>query len=245
MVAADTPRKRIDDGSSRTEQKPRAWRTGHIRRDCRAPRCPECRAFGHEQDDCVRFYARAPGRGVNDDYADDGMDEEEAERAAAPSAAPTPGVTDYAPGTVLAEDSASPPKPPATAAPATPPAAERQSEASQESDLVGAAPVPAVVSPEQTCAHDSDDQLPPRKKPRSKWTREWLARVYQQGAYENLMRELALEDSEAYRRWIWMDTGSFEDLLARVKSRIEKRDTNFRLCVPAGERLAITLRYLN
>ena len=49
---------------------------------------------------------------------------------------------------------------------------------------------------------DSDDQLPPRKKPRSKWTSEWLARVHQQGAYENLMRELALEDSEAYRRWI-------------------------------------------
>ncbi|KAG0429927.1 hypothetical protein HPB47_023168 [Ixodes persulcatus] len=49
---------------------------------------------------------------------------------------------------------------------------------------------------------DSDDQLPPRKKPRSKWTSEWLARVHQQGAYENFMRELALEDSEAYRRWI-------------------------------------------
>ncbi|KAG0431045.1 hypothetical protein HPB47_022148 [Ixodes persulcatus] len=69
---------------------------------------------------------------------------------------------------------------------------------------------------------DSDDQLPPRKKPRSKWTSEWLARVHQQGAYENLMRELALEDSEAYRRWIRMDTGSFEDLLARCTAVCEE-----------------------
>lgn len=41
-----------------------------------------------------------------------------------------------------------------------------------------------------------------------------------------------------------MDTGSFEELLAKVRPMIEKKDTNFRLCVPAGERLAITLRYL-
>ncbi|KAM7293088.1 hypothetical protein ISCGN_026218 [Ixodes scapularis] len=94
------------------------------------------------------------------------------------------------------------------------------------------------------CAVDSDDEMPPTKKPRSKWTSQWLQRAHQQGAYENLMRELALEDSEAYRRWIRMDTGSFEELLARVRPLIEKRDTNFRLCVPAGERLAITLRYL-
>ncbi|KAM7294246.1 hypothetical protein ISCGN_023763 [Ixodes scapularis] len=94
------------------------------------------------------------------------------------------------------------------------------------------------------CAIDSDDEAPLRKKPRSKWTSKWLQRVHQQGAYENLMRELALEDTEAYRRWIRMDTGSFEDLLSRVRPLIEKEDTNFRLCVPAGERLAITLRYL-
>ncbi|KAG0422099.1 hypothetical protein HPB47_002060 [Ixodes persulcatus] len=68
------------------------------------------------------------------------------------------------------------------------------------------------------CAVDSDDEMPPTKKPRSKWTSQWLQRVHQQGAYENLMRELALEDSEAYRRWIRMDTGSFEELLARVPS---------------------------
>ncbi|KAM7303659.1 uncharacterized protein ISCGN_013602 [Ixodes scapularis] len=110
--------------------------------------CPEFRAFGHEREDCVRSYARAAGGGVNDEYADDGMNDEEAVKAAAPSAAPTPGVTEGAPGTVPAEDIASPRKPPATAAPATPPAVERQSEASQESDVVGAALVPAEVSPE-------------------------------------------------------------------------------------------------
>lgn len=67
----------------------RCRKTGHIRRDCRAPRCSECRAYGHEQQDCVRSYARAAVRGAGDDQNDLLMDEEEAERAAAPTATST------------------------------------------------------------------------------------------------------------------------------------------------------------
>ncbi|KAG0412861.1 hypothetical protein HPB47_009982 [Ixodes persulcatus] len=79
-----------------------------MRRDCQASRCSECRAFGHERDECVRSSARVAGRGVNDDYADDRTEEEEAEKAAAPSSTPTSDVTDDTPGTVPAEDSTSP-----------------------------------------------------------------------------------------------------------------------------------------
>ncbi|KAK8763957.1 hypothetical protein V5799_033434, partial [Amblyomma americanum] len=85
---------------------------------------------------------------------------------------------------------------------------------------------------------------PPAKKPRTSWVSPWLQRRKQQGAYENLMRELALEDSENYRRWIRMDTATFEELLGEVRPHITKKDTPFREAIQAGERLAITLRYL-
>ncbi|KAG0414143.1 hypothetical protein HPB47_008701, partial [Ixodes persulcatus] len=81
----------------------RCRKTGHIRRDCRAPRCSECRAYGHEQQDCVRSYARAAVRGAGDEQNDLLMDEEEAERAAAPTATsteqPTPVDKDGRPDT--------------------------------------------------------------------------------------------------------------------------------------------------
>ncbi|XP_064470075.1 uncharacterized protein LOC135384820 [Ornithodoros turicata] len=64
------------------------------------------------------------------------------------------------------------------------------------------------------------------------------------GRYENLMRELALEDSEVYRRWIRMDTATFENRLGKVRPRIGKQDTNFMEAIDAGERLGVTLRYL-
>lgn len=44
------------------------------------PRCPKCRAYGHERDDCVRCYARVAARSVSDGR----VYEEEAGRAAAP-----------------------------------------------------------------------------------------------------------------------------------------------------------------
>lgn len=65
----------------------RCKRSGHIRRDCKAPRCSECRGYGHERQDCVRSYARAAGaRNADDETCEHVMDEDEAERAAAPSA---------------------------------------------------------------------------------------------------------------------------------------------------------------
>ncbi|KAK8788609.1 hypothetical protein V5799_021616 [Amblyomma americanum] len=85
---------------------------------------------------------------------------------------------------------------------------------------------------------------PPAKKPRMSWVSPWLQRRKQQGAYENLMRELALEDSENYRRWIRMYTATFEELLGEVRPHITKKDTPFREAIQAGERLAIILRYL-
>ncbi|KAG0421894.1 hypothetical protein HPB47_002238, partial [Ixodes persulcatus] len=65
----------------------RCRRTGHIRRDCRVPRCEECRAFGREASDCVRSYARAAASKITESQGRKlVMNEEEAEAAATSTA---------------------------------------------------------------------------------------------------------------------------------------------------------------
>ncbi|KFM66758.1 hypothetical protein X975_13353, partial [Stegodyphus mimosarum] len=83
-----------------------------------------------------------------------------------------------------------------------------------------------------------------KRTKRSTWSRKWLLRRKQLGCYENLMRELALEDSEGYRRWIRMDTNAFEFILNGISTQIAKNNTRFRAAIPPGERLAVTLRFL-
>nr|XP_042898203.1 uncharacterized protein LOC122269395 [Parasteatoda tepidariorum] len=84
-----------------------------------------------------------------------------------------------------------------------------------------------------------------RKKERKTfWSKKWLLRRAQLGCYENLMRELAFEDAEGYRRFLRMDTETFEILLQKVEPLIVKQSTVMRIAIPAAERLAITLRYL-
>jgi len=41
-----------------------------------------------------------------------------------------------------------------------------------------------------------------------------------------------------------MDIATFEEVLALISTLIERRDTNYREAIPAGERLAVTLRFL-
>lgn len=56
--------------------------SGHVRRDCKVPRCSICRRFGHEDAQCTRSYAAATGRGVSDYTEELLMDVTEAEEAA-------------------------------------------------------------------------------------------------------------------------------------------------------------------
>ncbi len=52
-----------------------------------------------------------------------------------------------------------------------------------------------------------------QKSRRATWVKPWLARREVRGYYENLVRELKLEDSGLYRRWIRLDVDAFEELL--------------------------------
>ncbi|XP_035233284.1 uncharacterized protein LOC118205100 [Stegodyphus dumicola] len=79
-----------------------------------------------------------------------------------------------------------------------------------------------------------------RKAKRKTWARQWLLRHKTLGCYENLMHELALEDTEGYRRWLRKDTATFEEILSLVSPIIFKQDTQMRLSIPAGERLSLT-----
>ncbi|GBN27803.1 Protein ALP1-like, partial [Araneus ventricosus] len=51
-------------------------------------------------------------------------------------------------------------------------------------------------------------------------------------------------DAEGYRRWLRMDTATFELLLGMVTPYISGKDTNMRKAITPGEKLALTLRYL-
>ena len=54
------------------------------------------------------------------------------------------------------------------------------------------------------------------------WAREWIGKSRQQGAYPNLLRELNVEDPEAFRQFHRLDRESFETILAMVAPLITK-----------------------
>ena len=83
-----------------------------------------------------------------------------------------------------------------------------------------------------------------KRKRRKEWAKDWLRERETYGAYSTLLTELLLEDNQEARRFLRMSYESFQVLLARVRPFIEKKDTWMRKAIPAGERLAITLRYL-
>lgn len=55
--------------------------TGHIRRECRVPRCGICRRFGHDDSQCVRSYASVTGPLRSDVVSEHLMDAADAEEA--------------------------------------------------------------------------------------------------------------------------------------------------------------------
>jgi len=77
------------------------------------------------------------------------------------------------------------------------------------------------------------------RRRRSVWVKQWRQKLL----HPCILNDLQF-DREDYRGYLRMDAAVFGDLLSRVKPLIEKEDTRFRKCVPAEERLSITLCYL-
>lgn len=89
---------------------------------------------------------------------------------------------------------------------------------------------------------DLDDESIHRT--RSVWTKHWVARREKESFFAKLMVELRSEEPELYRNFLRMTAAQFDHLLELVKPQIEKLNTNMRMSISAGERLALTLRYL-
>ena len=104
-------------------------------------------------------------------------------------------------------------------------------------------------------AMDSDDDVtlslpvvaqndtPERSRRRRKtWSKPWLLRRPQHGAYETLLSELRSEDDgRGVRNFLRMETPQFEEICRKVGPCIDRTNTNMRRCISATERVAITL----
>lgn len=89
--------------------------------------------------------------------------------------------------------------------------------------------------------------LSQRRKPKRRrlvWTRDWIQRREEHGAYHSLLRELRASDPVSYRNFIRMDEVSFSTLLQKLSPIITRQNTVMRRSISAEERLAVTLRYL-
>ena len=89
---------------------------------------------------------------------------------------------------------------------------------------------------------DSDDEKPTRGK-----TREWVKRREQSGYFNNIVKELKVEDRLEFREMFRMDVGDFELILGKISHLISPRQmSNFggHLPIMPDERLALTLGYI-
>ena len=82
-----------------------------------------------------------------------------------------------------------------------------------------------------------------KRKERSVWVRNWLARREEKRVYNNLIQEMRLEDSESFRRYLRMNTATFERLLELVTPFVQKQSTFMRKPLSVNEKLACTIRY--
>ena len=87
-----------------------------------------------------------------------------------------------------------------------------------------------------------------KRTPPAVWMKDFLRRRRTEGMYNTLLRELrdptSIGHSREFQNYMRMDGALFEEMLEKVGPAIERQDTSYRWSVSAGERLAITLRFL-
>jgi hypothetical protein len=83
-----------------------------------------------------------------------------------------------------------------------------------------------------------------QRRERSMWTRAWISRRIERGAFQLVFNELRLEDPLSFKNYLRMTEQSFMHLLSLVEPKISKESTTMRDSIPAAHRLALTLRFL-
>ena len=81
-----------------------------------------------------------------------------------------------------------------------------------------------------------------RKQAKTRWTKAWLKRRSMLGWYDTLLKELASEEQKNYFNLMRMDGEFFNEILARVSTRITRKPNNFGPSLPPGLLLLMTLR---
>ena len=82
------------------------------------------------------------------------------------------------------------------------------------------------------------------RKQRRVWVREIFQTRCTRGEYHSLVNEMRLTDHQSFYKYFHMSPERFAHLLSLVGPAITRQTTTFREPISAGERLAITLRYL-
>ena len=67
-----------------------------------------------------------------------------------------------------------------------------------------------------------------KRMSRKVWVKSWLINRDTKSAYNNILRELRLDDVENFRRYLRMDTETFNELVHRVTPLSEKKCTRLR-----------------
>lgn len=81
-----------------------------------------------------------------------------------------------------------------------------------------------------------------KRRPRRWWIKPWMNTGY--GNLSLPEEFCSANDSRCFRNYLRMDEKTFHLLLSKIKHRIEKQDTHLRQCIPAEDKLIITIRYL-
>ena len=76
------------------------------------------------------------------------------------------------------------------------------------------------------------------------WVRKWIEDRPLNGVYNQLLKEIELEDPKSFSNFLRMDKSAFDDLANMIKPIITRKQTKFRSPISVEERLAITLRFL-
>ena len=63
-----------------------------------------------------------------------------------------------------------------------------------------------------------------KRKSRKVWVKSWLINKDTKSAHNNILRELRLDDVENFRRYLRMNTETFDELVRRVTPLIEKKE---------------------
>ena len=88
------------------------------------------------------------------------------------------------------------------------------------------------------------DDDPPAIIERRVWTREWIKRREELGAYHTLFRELAAKDTLGFGEYMRIPHAKFLALVEAVGPLLTKQETEMRTSIAPNEILALAIRYL-